>query len=328
MKVGSSINSLVEPSLTTSGSGYVRAIGRGVTVAKVGDPVLLSYSYCNDCRACKDNKFSHCTNFAALNFGGPTPVFFSEGKEKADLSGSFFGQSSFASYSIVRACSVVNAKDLVKNDKELALFAPLGCGIQTGCGSTISAAQAQPKDTVVVLGLGGVGLSSLMGANIIGCSKIIGVDRVASRLELARELGATDVIDTSKLGDKSLADALRSATGGYGPTITIETTGVPALVEAAIEAAANMGKVVQVGSTPPDFNLSINVFPFMLRGVQYIGAIEGQVFPPDFVPKMVQWYREGKLPIDKMSKTMAAKDFGKALHEMHDGSTIKPILVW
>jgi Zn-dependent alcohol dehydrogenase len=266
-----------------------------------------------------------------LNFASTpqTPVFTSKNGKLNDIHGAFFGQSSFANLSIVRQCSVVNAKDLVKDKKELQLFAPLGCGIQTGSGTVINAAKAGPNDIVCILGLGGVGLSAIMAAKIQGCRGIIGVDRVRSRLALAKELGATNLIDGSNLpSGKSLTDTIRDMAEGLGPSVVIDTTGVPALIQAGLESARQMGRVVQVGSAPFEFNLEINVFSYMMRGVQYLGAIEGQAYPPEFVPKMVQWYREGKFPIDKLVKFMPAEEFEKALEEMHSGTTIKPILTW
>lgn len=293
--------------------------------------MLLSFTFCGTCAICKRGHYSHCSDFNPHNFGGPHPVFSSgaEGASSApDISGAFFGQSSFASLSIVKSKSVVNAKGLVKDKEELALFAPLGCGIQTGSGTVVNVAQAGPDDTICILGLGGVGLSAVMSAKLRGCRRIIGVDRVEARLKLARELGVTDAIDGSKLGDKSLVDAMREASDGVGPTITIDTTGAPPLIRAAIQAAANRSKVIQVGSAPFDFKLEIGVFDFMCRGVQYIGAIEGQAHAPEYVPKMIQWYREGQFPIDRMVKFLPAEEFERALHEMHDGTTIKPVLRW
>jgi len=313
------------------GSGYVREVGSGVTVAKPGDPVLLSFAFCSSCEVCSSGHHSHCNGFNDLNFG-PQPPVFGAGKDNASnptIPGAFFGQSSFASLSIVRECSVVNATSLVSSKQELQLLSPLGCGVQTGAGTVINAAQATASDTVCILGLGGVGLSAIMGAKIQKAKVIIGVDRVASRMELAKKLGATHVIDSSKLSEgKTLADAVREVSDNLGPTITVDTTGVPALINAAVQFARNRGKIVQVGSAPFDFKLEIPVFEFMVRGLQYIGAVEGQAHPPDFVPKMVQWRKEGKFPVDDMMKLMPADEFEKALHEMHEGTTIKPILCW
>lgn len=149
------------------------------------------------------------------------------------------------------------------------------------------------------------------------CRTIIGLDRVPSRLALAKELGATHTIDGSQLGSQSLLSAIHALTDNIGPTVTIDTTGVPALTKAGVEFTRNRGKFIQVGSSPFDFNLDINVFTFMVSGKQFIGAVEGQAYPPEYVPKMVQWYREGRFPIDKLMKLMPAEDFEQGLKEMH-----------
>ena len=312
------------------GSAYVKEVGPGVTVAQPGDPVLLSFAFCEKCEICKAGHYSHCNRFNELNFGGPDNIFSIASKgDKPDIDGLFFGQSSFANLSIVRQCSVVNVKGIVKDKKELQLFAPLGCGIQTGSGTLINVAKATKVDIVVVMGLGGVGLSAIMGAKIQGSKKIIGIDKVESRLQLAKELGATDVIDGSNLpSGKSLVEVVKELSEGIGPTVTVDTTGVPALIKQGLEWTRNRGQVIQVGSAPFDFHLDIEMFSFMVRGVVLRGAIEGQAYPPEYVPKMIQWYREGKFPIDKLMKFMPADDFEKGLEEMHSGATIKPILCW
>lgn len=289
-----------------------------MTAAKEGDPVLLSFAFCNDCAICKAGHYSNCNNFNELNFGGPFKNFAlaSKGGEP-EIGGAFFGQSSFASLSIVRECSVVNAKSLVKSKEDLQLFAPLGCGIQTGSGTVVNAAKAEQKDVIVILGLGGVGLSAVMGAKVQGCRSIIGVDRVASRLQMAKELGCTEVIDGSKIGDKmKLEDAIKEAAEGVGATIVVDTTGAPPLVNAGIASLRNKGRYYQVGTTPFDFKLEQNMFEFMVAGKSVNGAIEGEAYPPEYVPKMIGWYREGKFPFDRLCKFMKADEFEQALKEM------------
>ncbi|KAI9713041.1 MAG: hypothetical protein M1820_001026 [Bogoriella megaspora] len=312
------------------GSGYVKAIGANVTVAQPGDPVLLSYASCGTCYACKDDAPPYCTGLLELNFLGtknfsPTTA---DSSSEPSIAGSFFGQSSFANRTIVSQRSVVNVKGLFANRDELILFSPLGCAVQTGAGTIINVAQARPKDAVVVLGLGGVGLSAVMAAKMLGCHRIVGVDKVKKRLDLARELGATDVIDTTQLGDKTLVERVREVTDGLGASVTMDTTGVTALTMQGVEFSRNHGKIIQVGTTPIDAKADFSMFAFMATGKQFLGAVEGGATSSRFVPQLIEWYHEGKLPLDKLVKTFKVDDWEEAIGEMHTGETIKPVLIW
>ncbi len=150
------------------GAGYVKKVGSAVKVAKVGDPVLLSFAHCDNCDFCKTGRPSYCTSFAE-NIAGATDVFEDvAGPEQ----GQFYGQSSFSSLSIVKESSVVDVKGLIKSDDDLKLFAPLGCGLQTGAGAVTILGQAGKADVVVVAGIGGVGLGSIMAAKIAGCKMV------------------------------------------------------------------------------------------------------------------------------------------------------------
>ena len=127
---------------------------------------------------------------------------------------------------------------------------------------------------------------------------------------------------------KELGDVVKEYSEGIRPTITIDTTGAPLLIKAGAEFTRNKGKVIQVGTPPMDFKLEIATFPWLLSGKQYVGAIEGQAYPPEYVPKMIEWYKDGKFPIDKLMNFIPADDYQQALKEMRDGVTIKPILTW
>lgn len=290
--------------------------------------MLCSFTYCNDCQLCKTGHFSHCPRFIELNFQGDQNVFTTSGSNEKGVAGAFFGQSSFANLSIVKQKSIVNVQSLVKDKAELQLFAPLGCGIQTGSGTVINAAKAGPEDIVLVLGLGGVGLSAVMASKFVGARMIIGLDKVESRISLAKELGATHTINTSTLGNKTLKEIIQGIAEGVGPTIAVETTGVPPLIQAAYDSVRPRGKLCQVGTPPFDFVMNVAWFEFMMSGKELIASIEGLAYPPEYVPKMIQWYREGRFPIDKMIKLMPAGEFQQGLHEMHEGTTIKPVLCW
>ena len=126
---------------------------------EVGDPVLLSFDHCTACTQCRTGHPAYCATFSALNIGGEKATFQVEG---ADVAGQFFGQSSFANLSAVKEASVVNVKGLIRDEEELKLFAPMGCGFQTGAGTVVNLAKATRDDRVVVMGLGGVGLAAVM----------------------------------------------------------------------------------------------------------------------------------------------------------------------
>lgn len=133
-----------------------------MTVGEVGDPVLLSFNSCGSCRLCHDGHPAHCNDFSPLNFVGKKAFKSSESASDLDIEGSFFGQSSFASHSIVDERSVVNVKGLIGGEEDLIQLSPLGCGIQTGTGTILTVAEATEKDVVAVIGMGGVGLSAVM----------------------------------------------------------------------------------------------------------------------------------------------------------------------
>jgi Zn-dependent alcohol dehydrogenase len=144
----------------TTGAGYVKAVGSKVTKQfEVGDPVLLSFDHCTKCTQCRTGHPGYCDLFSPLNVGGEAATF--KGAD-GDVTGQFFGQSSFASLTAVKETSLVNVKGLIKDEDELKLFAPMGCGFQTGAGTVVNLAAATSEDSVVVLGLGGVGSAAIL----------------------------------------------------------------------------------------------------------------------------------------------------------------------
>ncbi|TQN67167.1 Aryl-alcohol dehydrogenase, partial [Colletotrichum shisoi] len=289
------------------GSGYVVQVGSGVTEVKAGDAVFLSFSYCGSCHVCKTGPPSHCTNFFEINFMGE-PVF------EGGIGGRFFGQSSLARHTVASDRSVVNAAGLGLTRDELRLLAPLGCGLQTGSGTVVNVAEAGPEDCVAIAGMGGVGLAAVMAARNRGCRTIIGIDRVASRLELARTLGATHVLDTTGLEMAQVTERIREAADGLGATVCVDTSAHPPLLE--------------VGTGMPEAHLSLHMQSFMVSGKQYFGAVQGHVNTAEYVPQMVQWWREGKFPVEKLVKVLDSADFASALEAMKRGDVVKPIIAW
>ncbi|KAF4462975.1 zinc-binding dehydrogenase [Fusarium albosuccineum] len=303
------------------GSGYVVRAGSQVTHVQPGDAVLLSFSYCGECHVCKTGPPSHCVNFFEINFMGE-PVF------SDDIGGRFFGQSSLARHSVVSDKSVVNVSSLGLSRDDLKLLAPFGCGFQTGSGTVVNVAKATPDDCVTIVGMGGVGLAAVIAAKNRKCKIIIGIDRVESRLELAKSLGATHVINTTGLEMAQVAAKINDITDGLGSTISIDTSAHPPLVAAQVDATRYMGKVIQVGTGMPDASLSIHMQSFMVSGKQYFGAVQGHSRSKEYIPVMVQWWRDGVFPVDKLVKTFAYSDFPQAVEAMKRGDVVKPVIVW
>ncbi|SLM33872.1 related to zinc-containing long-chain alcohol dehydrogenase [Lasallia pustulata] len=307
------------------GAGYVKKVGSKVRVAKEGDAVLMSYASCTSCQRCRDGQPSYCALFTEVNTGAKPDAFRST--SNTDVGGSFFGQSSFSSLSAVREDSVVNVSDIIKSEEELKLFAPLGCGFQTGAGTVTDLAGTSEKDTVTIFGLGGVGLAAVMGAKVKGAKTIIGVDRIASRVELAKSLGATHVLNTSD-PDLDLVQEIKKITQGAGTTVTVDASGNVGLITKGLEATAKGGQMILVGLMPMDAELNVHLVTHLQTSKSLRGSVEGGVAHSKYVPQMIEWYRESKFPIDKLIKYYPIEDFETAVADMHSGATVKPVLIY
>src|SRR5438309_488089 len=176
------------------GSGVVEAVGSAVTKVQPGDHVVLSFVSCGECVACKEGAPAYCGGLYDLNFSGLRPdktTALSSGG--SPVHGHFFGQSSFATYALAYERNVVK----VDRTAPLELLGPLGCGIQTGAGAVLNSLHPDAGSSIVVFGVGSVGLAAVMAAHVAGCTTIVAVDLKPSRLEAAKRVGATHVIDPS-----------------------------------------------------------------------------------------------------------------------------------
>ena len=161
----------------------------------------------------------------------------------------------------------------------------------------------------------------------VGCKNVIGVDLIASRLDLAKSLGATHTINSSTAG-LDLAAEITKLTDGAGATIVIDTTGVPKVLEAGLAATGTRGMMILLGIPPPDYVMPVPTGPHLVQGKILTGSVEGDVMPEEFVPKMIEWYREGSFPIDRLVKYYKVEEFETALHDVHKGETIKATLTF
>lgn len=300
------------------GSGVVEAVGSGITHVAVGDHVVLSGDSCGVCGSCHNGKPSYCDEFVPRNLLGQRPDGSSPMSQNGEaLRGHFCGQSSFATHSVVTARSAIK----VPSDLPLELLGPLGCGLITGAGTVINALKPPPGSSVAIFGVGTVGLAAVMGARLQGCEKIIAVDFHDSRLDMAVELGATHAI---KAGDNIVADI--HAITGTGVDFSVECSGAPKAVRAAVDCLTRPGWAAQVGATPGGIEIAFSMDDIGFgRGIR--GVVLGDAPTQTFVPYLAELYRDGRLPYDKFVRYYDFADINQAVHDSAvTGEVIKPIL--
>ncbi|SEP72551.1 aryl-alcohol dehydrogenase [Streptomyces sp. yr375] len=304
------------------GAGVVEAVGSAVTGVAPGDHVVLSFTSCGDCRNCQGGHPAYCATWLPLNLLGGRRADGSStiSRDGEDLGGHFFGQSSFAERALVDERSLVK----VDPDVPLTSIAPLGCGVQTGVGAVWNVLKPETGSTIVVLGAGAVGLSAVMAAALSPATTIIAVDRVAERLELAKELGATHTVDAS---ETALGDAIALITGGQGADGIVETTGSTAVLRQGVDALAARGTLVVVGAPPFGSEVALDVNG-LLGGKRVVGLTLGDAETQSFIPALVKLVKEGRLPLDRLIGTYAFEDIDLAVRDMKAGKTIKPVLTF
>ena len=276
------------------GAGIVEQVGRAVTAIQPGDHVILSFTSCGTCANCRDGHPAYCATWLPSNLiGGKRPDGSATlRRDGQPLGGHFFGQSSFSERAIADVRSVIKIDPGVP----LELVAPLGCGVQTGVGAVWNVLAPRPGSTLVVLGAGAVGLSAVMAAAMSPAVRIIAVDPVAERLELARELGATDTIEA---GAGSLAEVIGELTSGASADGVVETTGSTAVLRQGVDALAARGTLVIVGAPPFGSEVSVDVNA-MLAGRAVVGLTLGDSETQTLIPALVSLVGQGRLPVGRL----------------------------
>jgi aryl-alcohol dehydrogenase len=304
------------------GSGIVEKVGADVTKVKPGDAVAISFRSCGTCKTCLAGLPSYCVQFVSLNFTGARPDGTKAiSKAGEAIASNFFGQSSFATYALAYESNLVK----VPTDLPLELLGPLGCGIQTGAGGILRSLDCEVGSSLVVLGGGSVGLSAVMGGAIRKCSPLIVVEPQAARRALALELGATHAIDPQAAPD--LTAALREIAPA-GLDYAFDTSGLPAVIQAAVAGLCVRGVLGMVGGPPSiDSTVALPIMMMTGGGLTVRGIIEGDSDPDIFIPELIEYYRAGLFPFDKLIKTYPFEDINQAVVDQHDGKVIKPVLL-
>ncbi len=303
------------------GSGVVQAVGDDVDKVVVGDHVLVTFRSCGDCNRCNQDDAAYCHNMPLLNaIGSREDGSSALSNEDGRVASNFFGQSSFAAHSITYQ------RNLVKVDKHLPieLLGPLGCSVQTGAGSVMRSLDAHQGSTIVIAGGGSVGLCAVMGAVIQQCSTIIVLEPMASRRELAKELGATHCIDPGAV--ENSAKAILDITS-FGVDNALDTTALASVQKVLFDSLGPKGTLGLVGIGAEDFALPCTVNDLFAGGKTIKAIVEGDSDPDSFLPELVEHFEAGRLPIERLITKYKLSEINQAIADQHSGACIKAVLI-
>lgn len=301
------------------GAGVVERVGSNVKKIAAGDRVVLTYMWCGHCTSCLRGDLTYCANLYPLNFGGAREDGSTATHDKqGSIHDHFFGQSSFGTFALAHERNAIK----VPAAAPLELLGPLGCGIQTGAGAVMNALKVRPGSSFAAFGGGAVGLSAVMAARIAGATTIVAADVVPTRLTLAKELGATHVVNSRETDP---VEAVRKITGG-GADFTLESSGRAAVLRQAIDALAIRGTCGIVGAPALGTEASFDVNGVMTTGKRIIGIIEGDSVPALFIPSLVELYAQGRFPFDRLVKFYSLDQINQAAEDSEKGVTIKPVV--
>ncbi len=290
------------------GADIADVVGNNVRGIRQGDHVVLSYQSCGSCAECRKGHPAGCERFYDLNFGFAR-MDGGNAYAISGVRGHFFGQSSFATHALATGRNLIKAP----KDLDLALLAPLGCGLQTGAGTVMNSLKVPKGASIAVFGTGSVGLAAVMAASIVGAGPIIAIDKNPRRLDLSLELGATHVIDSRQDIPSGL---VRIA--GHGVDYVLEITGDSTMHRLAVAAVKPKGAVALIAEPGRSESLP--------GGRKVIGVIQGDAVPQRFIPKLIELYRAGRFPFDRLVRFYDFKKINEAVADSKKGDMIKPVL--
>jgi alcohol dehydrogenase len=309
-------------------AGEVLELGAGVTDVGVGDRVVLVFvPRCGTCVECASGRPALCPRAAAANTagqllrGGRRFAVPGSGELQGRAINHHLGVSAFAEYAVVDRGSVV----VVPDELPAATAALFGCALLTGTGAVLSTAAVRPGESVAVLGLGGVGLAAVLGAVVAAAHPIVAVDPVAAKRELALELGATHAVDPAAEG--GTAGRIRELVSG-GVHYAFEAVGSAAVLTDAWSATARGGTTVAIGLPHPSQELRIPAAQLVAEARTLIGSYLGGAVPERDLPRLVELWRAGRLPVERLhSSSLPLDDVNLAMDALADGGTVRQVLL-
>ncbi|MQA10964.1 MAG: alcohol dehydrogenase catalytic domain-containing protein [Pseudonocardiaceae bacterium] len=301
------------------GAGVVTAVGAGVESVREGDHVVLGWAWCGECRNCLDGQPRYCARLAEMLISGGRPDGSTVLRrlDGSALHSHFFGQSSFAGY------AVVHERSLVKVDPGIPveLLGPLACGLSTGAGAVLNVLRPGLGTSLVIYGVGSVGLAAVMAARSTAVTTIIAVDRHESRLALARRFGATDTINA---GDGDPVAAVTEICGGPAD-FSMECTGVIDVCRQAADSVGMRGTCALIGGAPAGARFELDHLS-TLWGKRVIGVLGGEGRGAVVIPALIELYRQGRFPFDELVTYFPLEEIEGALGASRAGEVLKPVL--
>lgn len=301
------------------GAGIVEKVGPGVTSLQPGDHVIMMVAYsCGKCSYCVSGRLTRCTEMLGYNMMGTLPSGAKRLRKGDQELSHFFCQSSFAEYAVVHERTAVK----IREDAPLDVVCLLGCGTSTGIGAVLNTAGLRAGESIAIFGCGGVGLSAVMAAKLAGAGKLVAVDTLDSKLEKAKELGADYVVNATK---EDPQQRITEIIGG-GADYAIECIGNVNVIAQAFSSINIGGKCVVVGMAPVTDMLTLAPYEFLM-GKTMVGCVQGDIRASIDIPRYVDLYMAGKLPIDKLiSRYYGVGEINEAFRALEKGEVIRSVI--
>ena len=304
------------------GAGIVREVGKGVTSLKEGDHVIPLYTpECRECDYCLHPKTNLCQAIRVTQGKGVMP----DGTSRFSINGKpilhYMGTSTFSNYTVVPEIALAKVNKKAPFDK----ICYIGCGVTTGIGAVINTAKVEIGSTGVVFGLGGIGLNVIQGLRLAGADQIIGVDLNEGKVEMAKRFGMTDFVNPSKVDGDLVAHLVELTRGGAD--YTFDATGNVGVMRTALECAhKGWGESIIIGVAPAGAEISTRPFQ-LVTGRVWRGTAFGGASGRTDVPKIVDWYMDGKIEIDPMiTHKLKLEDINHGFDLMHEGKSIRAVV--